>query len=275
MMISASAALASLPPGLRDPLLEEYRSIVQNYFERRWNPAELSGGRFSEIVYTILDGHAKGTYAVAPAKPTNFVAACRALEGNAAAPRSFQILIPRLLPALYEIRNNRGVGHVGGDVDPNHMDATAVLANANWVMAELVRVFHSLSVSEAQEVVDALVEQRVPLVWEVGGLKRVLDPKLGLKDQILALLASSAGGVDVKDLQNWIEYDDRSYFHRTLRTLHRDRQVEFNEVLGTVQLLPPGSVAISRRLAEITGTAGAPNRPPHRTSSRRRTRTRR
>ena len=104
-MISASAALASLPPGLRDPLLEEYRSIVQNYFERRWNPAELSGGRFSEIVYTILDGHAKGTYAVAPSKPTNFVAACRALEGNAAAPRILRLHSSPSLDAAGTLRN--------------------------------------------------------------------------------------------------------------------------------------------------------------------------
>lgn len=67
-------------------------------------------------------------------------------------PRSFQILIPRLLPALYEIRNNRNVGHVGGDVDPNFMDSTAVLGTANWIMAELVRVFHSVSTPEAQAI---------------------------------------------------------------------------------------------------------------------------
>src|SRR6266851_1018203 len=76
---------------------------------------------------------------------------------NIHVPRSFQILIPRLLPALYEVRNNRGVGHIGGDVDPNHMDATFVISSCNWVMAELVRVYHDLSTNEAQEIVDTLV----------------------------------------------------------------------------------------------------------------------
>jgi len=60
------------------------------------------------------------------------------------------VLIPRLLPVLYEIRNNRGVGHVGGDVDPNHMDAEAVQAMASWVMAELVRIFHGVKTEEAR-----------------------------------------------------------------------------------------------------------------------------
>src|SRR5215831_12151768 len=134
--MSAQDALAAIPVGLRQPLLTEYQSIVQNFSEHRWSPSELSGGKFCEIVFTILDGHAKSAYPTKPAKPKNFVQACRQLESHAHVPRSFQILIPRLLPALYEVRNNRGVGHVGGDVDPNHMDATFVLASCSWVMAE-------------------------------------------------------------------------------------------------------------------------------------------
>src|ERR1700689_1547155 len=111
-MIAASASLSAIPTGLRNPLLEEYRTIVQNFLEQRWLPTELYGGRFAEAVYTILDGQAKQSYASAPAKPGNFVAACRALEQNKLAhvPHSFQILIPRPLPVLYDVRNNRNVG---------------------------------------------------------------------------------------------------------------------------------------------------------------------
>ena len=64
-----------------------------------------------------------------------------------------------MLFALYEIRNSRGVGHVGGDVDANHMDAEFVLSAAKWVVAELVRLFHSTDVNIATEVVDALVDK--------------------------------------------------------------------------------------------------------------------
>src|SRR5256885_11004586 len=46
--------------------------------------------------------------------------------------------------------------HVGGDVDPSHMDAVVVLSMANWIMAELVRVFHGLKGADAQQVVDTL-----------------------------------------------------------------------------------------------------------------------
>ncbi len=122
-------ALLAIPAELRQTLIDEYKSIMHNYAEHRWTPSELSGGKFCEIVFAILEGYSKGTYPTAPNKPRDFVGACRKLEQNSHIPRSFQILIPRLLPAIFEVRNNRGVGHAGGDVDPNHMDATFIVTS--------------------------------------------------------------------------------------------------------------------------------------------------
>jgi hypothetical protein len=243
-VIVGSAALTAVPAGLRDPLLAEYQSIVQNFMEHRWLPSELSGGRFSEIVYTILDGNAKGAYAATPGKPGNFEQACKRLENNAQVPRSFQILIPRMLPALYEVRNNRSVGHIGGDVDPNHMDAIAVLSMCNWIMGELVRVYHALSVQEAQKVVDALAEVRIPVVWSDGSIKRVLNPSLKLPEQLLLLIATTFPQSSVAELQGWSEALNKKYFMKILRGLHKKRQIELDETAGTIRILPPGAKMI-------------------------------
>jgi hypothetical protein len=234
-------ALAAIPSGLRLPLIAEYQSIVQNYSEHRWSPSELSGGKFCEIVFAILDGHAKGTYAVSPSKPGDFVGACRKLEQNKHVPRSFQILIPRLLPTLFELRNNRGVGHAGGDVDPNHMDATLVLTSCNWVMSELVRVYHNLQPKEAQSLVDSLVERRIPLIWEGDDVRRVLDPNMKLRSQVLLLLSTSIGKGATSDLLKWTGNKNRSYFGKLLRQMHSERLLELAIDEVQAQILPPGS----------------------------------
>lgn len=252
-MLSAANAFAALPAGPRTPLLKEYNSILQNFTEQRWTPAELSGGKFCEIAYTVLEGFAKNSYAAAPAKPRNFVDACKKLESNAAVPRSFQILIPRLLPPLYEIRNNRNVGHVGGDVDPNFMDSSTVLSIAGWVMAELVRVLHSVSVEEAQAMVNSLSERRVPLIWESRGVKRVLNSSLSLRDQILALLASCPGRVEIAQLREGTEAKNPARFKKTLRALHNARMVEVSENAASAELLPPGSLIASKIVAAHIG----------------------
>src|ERR1039458_2068204 len=240
-MITAAQALSAVPSGLRDPLISEYQSIVQNFLEHRWLPSELSGGRFSEIVYTILDGHAKDAYAGAPSKPGNFEQACKKLENNAHEPRSFQILIPRMLPALYEVRNNRSVGHVGGDVDPNHMDSLVVLSMCNWIMGELVRVYHAMNVPDAQKVVNALAEIRIPVVWSDGYKKRILQPTLKLPEQLLLLIATTLPQITINELQLWSEASDKSYFMKVLRAFHKKRLIELDEKAGTIQVLPPGA----------------------------------
>jgi hypothetical protein len=242
-MITTEQALTTIPDGLRKPLLEEHSNILRNYLERRWTPSELSGGRFCEIVYTILKGYSTGNYPSSPTKPTNFVDACRALESTTSNPRSLQILIPRILPALYEIRSNRGVGHVGGDVDSNHIDASAVLSIASWIMAELIRVFHNVNIQDAQKIADSLVDRKTPLVWHSGDIRRVLKPTLSIKNQIL-LLSSSSKTVTKDDLLRWIEPPNRSYFYRLLREMHKSRLIELSSDETTIELLPPGMTIV-------------------------------
>lgn len=254
-MFDATKAFLNLPSELRKELIDCYRSIVTNYAEARWEPAELNGGKFCEIVHSIVHGALIGTYPERSKKPPNMVDACRGLESMPATPnlvgnRSLRIQIPRLLPYLYEIRNNRGVGHVGGDVDPNAADASVVVATSSWVMAELVRIFHGMSLKDAQEVVDALVTRHHPLVWSVGQTKRVLDPTLRKADQVLLLLYSESGWTDIETLRNWVEYANRTSFKsKILSPLHKTRLIEYSKADGLARITPKGSSEVETRLA--------------------------
>jgi hypothetical protein len=250
-MSSVNQALSAIPTGLRDPLLSEYRSMIQNYLEHRWTPSELSGGKFCEIVYTILEGHAQGSYASKPSKQKNFPEACKKLESGSEAIHSFRILIPRVLPGLYDIRNNRGVGHAGGDVDPNLMDANVVVALVKWVLAELVRVFHSLSTSDAQALVDSLAERTIPLIWESGDVKRVLNPAIKLREQVLLFLSTSAKPVKLDSLILWTENKNRNHFLKVMRDLHKSRKINLSGDQKLAEILPPGTVEVEEILQKL------------------------
>jgi hypothetical protein len=128
------------------------------------------------------------------------------------------------------------------------MDATFVLHAAQWVMAELVRIFHSTDVVTATAVVDALVERTVPLIWRVGDVTRVLDPSLNLTDGTLLLLYSAPQGMTDKELAKNLEQDRLANYRRVLDRLHSSRRVEFNRDSGLVVLLPPGVNDVEIRL---------------------------
>lgn len=253
-MIKAENFLKNLPNNLREELVGSYSEIVRNYSEGRWEPSELNGGKFCEVVYSIIDGAISGVFPKNSIKPPNMVDACRLVEStppdsSRIGDRSFRILIPRMLLPLYEIRNNRGVGHVGGDVNPSYMDATTVLAMASWILAELCRIFHNVNIKEAQETVDALVEKRHPLVWDIGKVKRVLDSSMNKTDQALILLYSENGWVEESKLCEWVEHSNSSIFRRdVLKKLHTKRLLEYNQKDSKVHLSPKGIQYVEQKL---------------------------
>lgn len=239
---SGKTILTGIPEPLRAELLRAFQEILRNYRDGRWEPSELNGGKFCEVVYTILKGHIDKSFPLAATKPGNMVDACRALESAATAPRSVRIQIPRMLIALYEIRNNRGVGHVGGDVNPNHMDATAVLAMSKWILAELVRIFHDVDTTAATKAVDAIVERDIPVIWFVDGKRRILDIELSMKEKMLLILYQSRDQVAEGALVDWLEHSNASVFRRdVIRPCHKERLIEYNDVSGQLQISPKGT----------------------------------
>jgi hypothetical protein len=248
--LDAAQALGLLPQGLRSELLTEFAKITRNYRERRWEAAELDGGRLCEVVYTILDGFTSGGgYAATASKPSNFGESCKRLENRTGYPESARLTIPRVLVALYDVRNHRGVSHLGGDVNANHMDSEVVLAMSKWIVAELVRLFHNIDVKTATDVVDALVDRTLPVIWEVDGVKRVLDRSLTLADQTLLLLYAEPSAVSEKDLVRYLEQDrPGDYRRRVLDRLHKARTVEWNTTTGMVTLSPLGREYVEARL---------------------------
>ena len=252
--MAIEAVFGGLPTTLRDELLAAFNQIAKNYREGRWEPSELNGGKLCEVAYSIAKGYADGSYPKRATKQRNMVIACQALENATSAPRSIRIQIPRMIVALYEIRNNRNVGHVGGDVDPNHMDALCVLQMAKWIVAEFVRVLHDVDVDEAAETVEALIERETPIIWEVNRTRRVLDTSLSMRDKSLVLLHASDGPVAERELVSWVEHTNPSVYRRdVLRKAHKARLVEYNANAQTLTISPLGielvETAILPRLA--------------------------
>jgi hypothetical protein len=60
------------------------------------------------------------------------------------------------------MRNKRGIGHVGGDLDANSIDISAMAKVADWTVCELIRLYHGLSLEEAQDIVDGLAVRQLP-----------------------------------------------------------------------------------------------------------------
>lgn len=236
-------ALSAIPAGLRDPLISEFDGLLSEYRAGDWEKVGLKAGKLCEVIYCILKGYTSGAYPSAPSKPANMVDACKALESAGANfSRSARIQIPRMLVATYELRNNRAIGHVGGDVDPNHMDAELFLRAGKWMVAELMRIFSSLSTTDARALIESVTEKILPAVWENAGRKKVLNASMSARNKALVLAYSSPGGATAKQIFEWSGYSNLSRFRSTiLKELSVEALIDFDPGSDRVTISPTGS----------------------------------
>lgn len=253
MEINFRTLFATLPVILVDNLERSFFEILSNYKEGRFEPSELNGGKFCEIVYRILEFHTDPNNNFTPlgGHIHNFKQSCRKFEPLTAFPESIRFHIPDLLIAIYTIRNKRGVGHVGGEIDPNEIDSHLILNTSKWVLCELVRIFFTMDLAKARQIVDEINAKEIPLVYKVFDKKRVLIPDMITKDKVLLILYSEyPRATNTKDLQSWTEFKNPTNFVKLIVDLHRNKLVEYDKANDRIIILPPGIDLALKKIQE-------------------------
>jgi len=250
--VSLEDALAGIAATFRGRLLKSYRGLKTAYVDGNFDACGLRAGRFCEVLIRWAQNELTTTYTPFGTKIGNFKAECERLENTptAAGHESVRLLIPRALSFLYTLRNKRGIGHEGGDVDANEIDAATAVRVADWCVCELVRLRYPISLEEAQAICDAIAERQLPHIWEVFGRRRVLIPGLGYSDQTLLLLYSSpTSAVPAEDLFVWTERSNQVVYRRdVLRRLHKTRLVEYDHDSQMVAISPLGVSKVENQL---------------------------
>jgi len=192
---------------LLDKLFESHQCLTEHYYLGRYRPCALEGGRFAEVSLRMLQQVLMGTFIPLGTHIADFTKETRALEqlDKNKFKESLRIQIPRTVQLVFDIRNKRDIGHVGGDVDANFSDATLSLTLCNWVLTEFLRIYYTSDINLAQNLVNSLVKVRIPLIQEFNGFLKILNPSLSLPDKVLSLLYYRGHvGATVKELNTWL-----------------------------------------------------------------------
>lgn len=249
-------ALAGIPSKFRKRIINCYFEIKKRYsralFGSEYDSAGLSVGKFAENIMRFIQYELTGTYKPFGQHIQNFPDECRKLiqSKSTGKPESLRVIIPRLLVFLYTMRGKRGIGHVGGDVEANEIDLKTIVQLADWLICELVRIYHKLSLEEAQGIVDALSTRTLPEIWQVAGKKRVLRTDLNFKEKVLLLAYSDTEhGVLTEDLFSWTEHSNLSMFKRTvLEPLHEQKKIEYDCQSEIVYISPLGIKEVEEKI---------------------------
>lgn len=216
--------VAGLHPQLVNELLEAYQEAKQNYYQGGKRLSAVEGGRFCEAAFRILEEMTTGTFTPL-GKQLNAENTTRRLGQlpQGSQPDSVRLHIPRALRVVYDIRNSRDNAHLGDGIDPNLQDATLVVGVLDWVLAELLRLFHNVTADEAQAIVEAIVSRRAPVIEDFDGFLKVLNPDLTAGEHVLVLLYQRGKpGASYEQLRKWARPSMRANLRRTLVRLVED-----------------------------------------------------
>jgi hypothetical protein len=206
-------------------LLAAHQDAKHNFYLGGLRLSEVEGGRFCEAAFRILQQATTGKFApLGKSLDTTKIITDLANVPAVKAVDSIRLHIPRALRVVYDIRNNRDAAHLGDGIDPNLQDATLVISNLDWVLAEFVRLYHGVNADEAQKLVDGLVTRKVPAVEDFDGFLKVLRPGSKVSEYLLLVLYErSSAGATLEDLRAWVKPSMRANLRRTLDGLvHKD-----------------------------------------------------
>ncbi|MBQ6874550.1 MAG: hypothetical protein IJO24_09695 [Clostridia bacterium] len=215
------------PSELVDSMLASYENALAEYKKEHWQYFGNEIGQFVEVARRMIEYQLDNRYTPLADKLANFNERILTAWENYDSKFSevYRIVIPRCLYSMYCLRNKRGMIHKS-HIDPNRMDASVLLSNTKWVLAEIFRQISTMSFEETEEIVNSIMCKESSIVWDTGNCLRILDTKMSCKNKVLCLLYMKDGQSDT-DLQKSIEYKNTTEFKHVLRLLHKEKFIEY------------------------------------------------
>lgn len=247
--VRAGFVAAGMPSELADEVLEGYEEAKRRYYLGDHRPTEVEGGRFCEAVTRVLEHELLGSYTPLgkplPGLNDKRLNSFFSAQGK---PDGLRVHLPKALYFIYGIRNQRDVAHLGDDIDPNLQDATLVVSNLDWMMAELVRTYHSVTPDEAHAIITDLVTREVPVIEEIDG-QPVCSRDLGVADRILVFLyrAGRDQGLEIADLQQQMRHNHRGNLTAAVRRLDGVGLVLIHPRTGKAHITSKGLADVEAR----------------------------
>ncbi len=234
-------------------LLDTYEKAIGKFRGGDPEGCLAAAGKFVEHVLRAIEYVHTG---VAPPEIKAVAATVKVIEGYASLPEPMRLLIPRIVYGMiYDLRSKRGAVHVKKEIDSRHIDASLAVHAASWVLAEMLRLYHSAAESAVAEAMSALMQDPMPYV-EHFGEERVVTAKVSCDVELLLLLAKSMpNGLDRAALGRSCKFPPPTVT-RTIQRLQRERFVHRTKdrryhITGpgerhlSLSIAPRGQIAIS------------------------------
>ena len=176
-------------------LVEAYEELVSHHRSNNLESTLTKAGRFVENTLRAIEYIRTG---VILTEIKHVRATVRKIENDTALPDSLRLLIPRVVVGMmYDLRSKRDAVHVK-EIDPRRIDSFLCVTAASWVMAELLRLYHSSDDAIVTRCMLALTRTSIPYIESMGGETFVGQNVPALIEVLLLLANASPEGMTRK-----------------------------------------------------------------------------
>ncbi|MCK4636329.1 MAG: hypothetical protein KAT49_00450 [Methanomicrobia archaeon] len=135
---------------------------------------------------------------------------------------SIRIFIPRNVKVVYDIRNRRGIAHAG-EIEPNYIDTTLSVQICDWILSELLRIYHVSDENKIEEIIMKITERKIPLIEMFGEDLVILEKNFSIKEKILLILyLFYPRMISNEDLRKWLKVKYSQIITSNLGNLESD-----------------------------------------------------
>ena len=190
-LVEKQTLIARLVPPLdaflATQLIDEFVSLERRFVLRDWEPAELDGGQFCEILARVLYHQDSGNLDLA-----RDFGQCGRFIDNDQVPhqldRDDAKMLMRVATVVHKFRSKRGAVHISPTYRANHMDARYMIEAVRWAMNETLRMFWTGDRDAVASAIRELLQFDVPCVGRFENVLLVQRTDLKVEEEILVLL---------------------------------------------------------------------------------------
>jgi hypothetical protein len=210
-LVERNQLISRISPPLDDilatQLVDEFLSLERRYIQRDWEPAELDGGQFCEVLGRILYHQDSGNlrrdreFEQCEQYIWNEKGASHALNKTDAR------MLMGVLRVVYGFRSKRGAVHVSATYGPNQMDARMMIENVRWATNETLRIFWNSDREAVAKAIRELLQFDVPCIGVFKDVVVVQRTDLSAPEEVLVLLHyAGEAGMSRHDLGRWVRH---------------------------------------------------------------------
>jgi hypothetical protein len=255
MLITKDSLLTQLAPPLdrqlTTELIDEFVSLERRYIQRDWEPTQLDGGQFCEILGRITYHQDSGILNLGKSFEDCERYVMNDQVSHLIQPRHDGIHLIKVLRTTYKFRSQRGAIHISPTYKPNHMDSKLIVDCVGWSFAEALRMFWNGDREKVAVAVRELMQFDVPVIARFeDSLLMVQRTDLKVEEETLLLLHyAGESGFSRRELGRYVLADPAAVTRalQSLSSRKLRRIVQLSN--GNYRLTDLGSKYIREELA--------------------------